>query len=336
MKYLLILILGLVGCTTTKPLVIDKTKRTTDINKIIKHGITKLPDKMIQEVKLQTNFDGAKISKRDLKQGCLSKDCIASIENPKFESVSEANWLNDNDRVFVMNFNNIKRAYPQKILNWHEIVNDWYDNIPVAITFCPLCGSAVAFERKVNGVITELGVSGKLHNSDLIMYDRYEGNLWQQITGEGIVGPAARRNETLKQISIFTTTWSEWKTENPNAQVLSRETGFSRDYDRYPYGAYESNDKLLFGINNDNKALQIKTPVIGIKINNSSKAYPESAFTNRLYIEDKLGGNKIKLTKDKSGVISVINLDTNEVIIPIRLFWFAWASFNPDTELFNE
>lgn len=125
----------------------------------------------------------------------------------------EASWLKDDDIVFAIDYMDLQRAYPQRILNWHEIVNDTLPSSgqtagdPIAVTFCPLCGSALAFERKVDGVITEFGVSGKLHNSDLVMYDRYEGNLWQQITGERIVGPAAQRFEILKQIPIITTPW---------------------------------------------------------------------------------------------------------------------------------
>jgi len=229
----------------------------------------------------------------------------------------------------------VQRAYPQRILNWHEIVNDTIVSDPVAITFCPLCGSALAFERKVDGVITELGVSGKLHNSDLVMYDRYEGNLWQQITGEGIVGEAARRNEKLKQVPIITTTWGEWKKEHPNTQVLSRETGYSRNYDQYPYGTYEQDDQLLFGVKGLDKSFQIKTVVYGVEIDGLSKAYPESVFDNQKIIEDQIGNVKLQLEKLDSGEIKVTNLETQEEIIPIRLFWFAWAAFHPDTQLYS-
>jgi len=238
--------------------------------------------------------------------------------------------------VFAIDYMGVQRAYPQRILNWHEIVNDTIVSDPVAITFCPLCGSALAFERKVDGVITELGVSGRLHNSDLVMYDRYEGNLWQQITGEGIVGPSARRDEKLKQVPIITTTWGEWKKEHPNTQVLSRETGYSRNYDQYPYGTYEQDNQLLFGVKGLNKSLQIKTVVYGVEIGGLSKAYPESVFDGQKIIEDQIGSINIRLEKLDSGEIKVTNLEAQEEIIPIRLFWFAWAAFHPDTDLYTE
>ncbi|MEX2027976.1 MAG: DUF3179 domain-containing (seleno)protein, partial [Candidatus Curtissbacteria bacterium] len=203
-------------------------------------------------------------------------------------------------------------------------------------TFCPLCDSALAFERKVDRVITEFGVSGKLHNSDLVIYDRYEGNLWQQITGEGIVGPAARRNEVLKQVPIITTSWGQWKNEHPGTQVLSLDTGHSRNYDAYPYGTYEEDDELYFGVKNLNKKLHIKTVVYGIEVNGLSKAYPEDAFDRKAVITDMIGDIPVRLEKTREGKIQVTNLTTQEDIIPIRLFWFAWASFHPDTELYEK
>ncbi len=290
---------------------------------------------VVKKVSLQNDFTGAKIKSEDLLQGCAGKDCIPSIDSPRFEDGQKVSWLQENDIVLTLNYKGVQRAYPQRIMNWHEIINDEIAGDPIAITFCPLCGSAVAFERKVDGVITELGVSGKLHDSDLVMYDRYEGNLWQQITGEGLVGPAARRNEKLKPVLLGTTTWGEWIKEYPNSQVLSKDTGFSRNYDQYPYGTYEQDDQLLFGVKGLNKSLQIKTVVYGVEVNGKSKAYPASIFDKNAIIEDSLGDTKLKLEKTASGEIEVTNLQTNEKIIPLRLFWFAWAAFHPDTELYQ-
>lgn len=290
---------------------------------------------VVKKVSLQNDFTGAKVKKEDLLQGCFGQDCIPSIDNPKFESAEQANWLNDEDTVFAINYAGVQRAYPQRILNWHEIVNDTINKDPIAITFCPLCGSALAFERKVDGVITEFGVSGKLHHSDLVMYDRYEGNLWQQITGEGIVGPAARRNEVLKQVFITTTSWGDWKKQNPNTRVLSRDTGHSRDYDQYPCGTYEQDDQLLFGVKGLDKSLQIKTVVYGLEVGGKSKAYPETVIEQKQTIEDSVGGIPVSIIRKESGEVEALNKQTNEKIIPIRLFWFAWAAFHPDTELYQ-
>ncbi len=289
-----------------------------------------------KEIELQNDFTGAKVAKEDLLQGCSGKDCIPSIDSPRFESADEANsWLKPEDRVFALELNGVTRTYPQRIMNWHEIVNDAVNGTPIAITFCPLCGSALAFEREVGGVTTEFGVSGKLHNSDLVMYDRYEGNLWQQITGEAIVGPAARRNEKLAKLPIITIEWSQWKARHPDTQVLSRNTGFTRNYDQYPYGTYEQDEQLLFGVKDLNRSLHIKTVVYGVELDKSSKAYPEEVFDNTPKITDKVGGISIILENQANGKIVVTNTQTGAEIIPIRLFWFAWAAFHPDTELYE-
>lgn len=303
---------------------------------------------VVRSVSLATDFAGAKVNQGDLIQGCLGgKDCIPAIDNPKFESAKDASkWLRAEDRVFGINVNGSQRAYPQRILNWHEIVNDAIpcalnsqcdqDPLYLIVTFCPLCGSALAFEPKVNGVITQFGVSGKLHNNDLVMYDRYEGSLWQQITGEAIVGPAARRNETLKLVTLTTTTWQEWKDKYTDTLVLSRDTGHVRNYDQYPYGTYEENEELLFGVKELNRALHIKAVVYGIEVNGQTKAYPEEVIRQKSVVNDTVGGVSIKVELLDSGEVRVTNAKTGEAVIPIRLFWFAWAAFHPDTELYTK
>jgi thiol-disulfide isomerase/thioredoxin len=292
---------------------------------------------IVQEVSLQNDYSTAKVPESEVFQGCFSgKDCIPSIDSPEFESSKSANtWLNDEDVVFGINIGGEQRAYAQRILNWHEIINDQINGQPIAVTFCPLCGSAVAFERIINGTITELGVSGKLHNSDLVMYDRFEGNLWQQITGEGIVGPAAERDEKLKQIPIATSTWGEWKDSHPDTLVLSIPTNFSRDYDAYPYGTYEENDSLLFGVEGLDESLQIKTVVYGVEIDGESKAYTAEAIKREKNIEDKIGETSITIEYLSSGEINFLTTDTQEEVDALRLFWFAWAAFHPDTDLYK-
>ncbi len=166
-----------------------------------------------------------------LSQGCPFKDCIPSIDDPDFESVTDADtWLEDDDVVFVLNYLDltdkdaivnivgpITRAYPQRIMNWHEIVNDEFYGIPFTVTFCPLCGSALAFDSVVDGQAREFGVSGKLHDNDLVMYDRQTETLWQQITGEGIVG--THFGKELVQIPLSGMRWSQFKEEFPKGEL---------------------------------------------------------------------------------------------------------------------
>jgi len=287
-------------------------------------------------VPLQTDFTGSKVQPEDIQQGCSGQDCIPAINDPRFDTAKNVTWLNDNDTIFVLNYKGVTRAYPQKILNWHEIINDTVSGDPIIITFCPLCGSAVAYKRVVNGKVAEFGVSGKLVNNDLVMYDRLEGNLWQQVTGVAIVGPAARRNEVLQVVDIATTSWGKWKNEHSDAQVLSRDTGYSRNYSQYPYGTYEQNDQVYFGMKNLNRKLQIKTVVYGIELNGAAKAYPKDIVDKQQTIQDKINNIPIKIQELPTGEIAVTNLQTNKEIIPLRVFWFAWAAFHPDTQLYTQ
>ncbi len=291
-------------------------------------------EEVVNNVRLQLDSDGAKVPLSELLNGCPFKDCIPAINEPEYDSVEVAGtWLNDFDRVFVLEHNNQVKIFPQRIMNWHEIVNDWFGDDPIAVTFCPLCGTATAFERRVDGVATEFGVSGKLHNSDLVMYDRYEGSLWQQVTGEAIVGPAARRDEVLEPLFLVTLEWQQAQVEFPKAQVLSRVTGHSRDYSRYPYGSYEQDADIYFQVSNQDDRLHPKAWVLGITVAGSSKAYVEDQLAEGT-ITDTVGGTRIEILKEND-IVRFTNLSTDEEIVPLRSFWFAWVAFNADTELYR-
>ena len=280
---------------------------------------------------------GAKLNiQADLQQGCYGPDCIPALDHPRFESVASAgSWLHAGDVVFTISLRGVHRAYPQRILNWHEIVNDTIKDEPIAVTFCPLCGSALAFERKVDGRTVTFGVSGLLFNSDLVMYDRREGSLWQQFSGQAIVGPAARRNEILKLVPIGTTSWGQWVRRYPHAQVLSRDTGYIRDYNVYPYGAYEQDNELYFGIKHTDTRLPLKTVVYGVELHGQSKAYPERLIALHRHIADRVGGDAIMIDEEPSGEVQATDVTAGQAIHPLRSFWFAWATFHPGTQIFR-
>ncbi|MCH7902378.1 DUF3179 domain-containing protein [archaeon] len=276
----------------------------------------------------------------DIHQGCFGgKDCIPSIDNPKFESAQKgAEWLNDKDVVLALDIGGTQKAYPQRIMNWHEIVNDEVNGTPIAVTFCPLCGSALAYERILNGETVEFGVSGKLYNSDLIMYDRSTETYWGQIDGIGIVGELT--GVRLTRVPIQTIFWGDWVKKFPNTLVLSRDTGFVRDYGQYPYGSYEDDTSIYFPISGRDGRLHEKSVVHGIEINGSFKAYLEEAFEKGEIIQDELGGEKIEVESDSiTGAIKVFIInDSGErtlEVVAIRNFWFAWFAFHPNTELYE-
>jgi hypothetical protein len=161
-------------------------------------------------------------------QGCPARDCIPAIEAPEFVSVSKAGFLRDDDLVLGVKHNGVTRAYAANILNHHEIVNDDFNGEPVVVTYCPLCGSGVAFLRTLDGVVMDFGVSGVLHNNDLVLYDRQSESLWQQITGEAFAGPG--RGKTLQAIPVAMSFWRDWRDANPTTQVLAPPTDSDRDY----------------------------------------------------------------------------------------------------------
>jgi len=285
-------------------------------------------------VRLSTETQGAKVDLGAIQQGCAVQDCIPAITKPQFDSAAAASrWLNDGDVVFGSSYGGVQRAYPQRILNWHEIVNDVVAGSPILVTFCPLCGSALAFHRTMDGHTVTFAVSGLLYNSDLIMYDRRTGSLWQQFTGRAIVGPAAQRNERLTEIGITTTTWGAWKRSYPRTQVLSQNTGYDRNYDQYPYGSYEQDNEIYFGIQHTDRRLPLKAVVYGIQIGGKSKAYTADLLEKRRALVDVIGGHRIALREERSGTIRVVDVTTGHAVLSLRTFWFAWATFHPDTEL---
>jgi hypothetical protein len=155
------------------------------------------------------------------------RDGIPPIDNPKYETVAQASeWLDDREPIVMLELDGAARAYPLRILTWHEIVNDEIAGTPVAVTYCPLCNSAVGFDRRVNGQTLGFGVSGLLRNSDLVMWDRQTESLWQQITGEAIVGDLA--GTQLPVIPTPIVSWKDFRETFPDGDVLSRDTGHDR------------------------------------------------------------------------------------------------------------
>ncbi|MFC1755848.1 DUF3179 domain-containing protein [Patescibacteria group bacterium] len=286
-------------------------------------------------VEITEDYDGAKVPPAKLLRGCPNKDCIPSIDEPEFQTVKEANvWLEDNDKVFGLNYKGEAKAYPQRILNWHELVNDVVADDPIAVAFCPLAGTPTAFIRKINGTTSDFGISGYLYKSNLIMYDRKFGNLWQQVTHEAIIGKAARDDQYLERLNISTTTWGQWKAAYPNTVVLKKPLGETRDYDRYPYGSYEENSEVRFGATHTDKRLHSKDIVYGIRIGETPKAYSEVKINLVGTFEDTVGGQTIVVGKAVDGSVVIKNKATGEQHYAQRSFWFAWVIFNPNTLLY--
>lgn len=254
--------------------------------------------------------------------------------NIKYVTVEEADkWIEDNELVLAFNHKGVKRVYPLQIMVWHEIANDVIAGDPIAITYCPLCGSGIAYYRVINNQPVKFGTSGKLYNSNLIMYDDLTDTYWQQIDGKAIIGELTGLE--LIELSIDTVVWRDYKTNNQDAQVLSQQTGMSRNYGRDPYGNYYEDSFLIFPVDNEDNRIHAKTPVLGIEINGKYKAYQEDQIKELRTITDTFQNTNIKIEAKEDGTITITNTDTGEEITRERDFWFAWYAFHPDTELYQ-
>lgn len=273
----------------------------------------------------------AEVALTDLVQGCPERDCIPSIDAPKFVTAAEAGFVGDDDIVLALTVDGVSRAYPTAILSRHEIVNDTIAGQPVAITYCPLCGSGAAFSRQIGDQVTTFGVSGVLHNSDLVMYDRASETLWAQVIGHGIVGP--RSGQNLASVELTQVEWQTWRAAHPDTQVLSTDTGFPIDYQSNPYGDYASSDRVLFPLAHRDQRIHPKMVVFGISIGSAALAVTDEFLRANPRLETELGGRKLVVERAADGSVRATDANDGSVVPAIRLFWFAWASFHPDTAL---
>lgn len=193
----------------------------------------------------RTDFSQTSVNFQDILSGGPPKDGIPSIDNPQFWTASDIKGLEEHEPVLSLTVNGETKAYPIRILTWHEIVNDEIGGVPVAVTYCPLCNAAIVFDRTVDGDVTEFGVSGKLRYSDMIMYDRDTESWWQQFTGEAVIGE--RLGNKLKVIPSRTESWSRLAKRHPDAKVLVPNNTHLRQYGANPYVRYDSaNRPFLF------------------------------------------------------------------------------------------
>ncbi len=280
-------------------------------------------------------FENLTLPREEVLTGGPPKDGIPAISKPLFIKPSEATFLKPEDRVIGLRLENIERAYPIAILNYHEIVNDKLGNVPVAVSYCPLCDSAVVFDRRLKTGEREFGVSGLLYNSNVLMYDRGGDpeSLWSQMMTRGVSGESV--DENLKTLPLELTTWKSWKTRYPDTEVLSEKTGHERDYSKSPYDTYFKRPGLMFPVNKIDKRLPVKTPVLGIWTKKTSRAYPLSAFSvDENNLKQTIDGLSFTLQYEKeSHTLRVVQADKG--IQYAYSLWFAWYAFHPDTDLYS-
>lgn len=301
------------------------------------------------------------------------RDGIPSIDNPKFVSIQDASkFLQGADLVIGISVNGDARAYPLQILVWHEIVNDLVGGTPVVVTYCPLCFTSQVFLRNIDGQVVQFGTSGKLYNSNLVMYDRTSESLWSQALGEGIVGKYAGMK--LEKIPFEVSYWDDWKKQFPNSKVLSVDTGFGKPYGTDPYGDYYTSPQILFPVSHTDDRLGPKEVVIGLEHNEAFKAYRLQDIENKKVINDKVNGQAVALFSPQSFTARAFDRTIGNQVLDFNYdpatgkitdnqtgsewnfegkavkgdiggkslsrmpfdegFWFSWAAFHPQTELY--
>ena len=275
------------------------------------------------------------IPRDDIYHGGPGRDDIPSIDRPRFISANEAEFLEPTDRVLGLVLDDVVRAYPVKILNYHEIVNDTVNKQAIVVSYCPLCGSGVAFAPELKGTDNSFGVSGLLYNSDMLLYDRTTGSLWSQIMGQAISGRL--KGHKLVTLVLANTSWSHWLQQHPDTEGLSTRTGFYRNYKRHPYGDYDVNRAVYFPVSNTSARYHPKARVIGLVLGEKSKAWPVSELAKQhlSVIEDEFAGQTLRVHYDADSQSAVIYDTQGQQLTTTTLFWFAWVAFHPDTEVYE-
>ncbi len=276
----------------------------------------------------------ASIDPQKIFSGGPPKDGIPALTDPRMVSVDKASFMKPADRVVGVSFDGETRAYPLKILQWHEIVNASVGDIHYAVVYCPLCDSITVFDREVEDEVLEFGVSGLLYQSNVLLYDRQKNDtdesLWSQMQGEAVAG--TRTGQKLAQLPYQLVTWDEWTQRYAESQVLSVKTGHDRNYDGNIYQHYFDNESLMFPINHHNKLFNIKQPILGLTVNGESKAYPLALMKKGFVIEDQVGGEPVKLIKQGDQRVWV---DAGPNVSVTHSFWFAWSTFYPETKVYD-
>jgi hypothetical protein len=267
-------------------------------------------------------------------RGGPPRDGIPAIARPRFVEATQSG-LAETDRVLGVMLDGVARAYPVKIMNWHEVVNDRIRGRPVAITYCPLCGTGMAFDARVAGREASFGVSGLLYNSDVLLYDRGTESLWSQLMEQAVSGPL--KGTRLTSVPLTHTTWAAWRRRHPATVVLSTETGFARDYARDPYAGYDKVPRLMFDVQHRDDRLPVKEWVLGVRMGGDAKAYPFATLarlTDREgLLNDRLGGQAVQIRYDRTHNSAEAFDAAGRRLPSVMAYWFAWVAFHPKTSL---
>ncbi len=236
--------------------------------------------------------------------GGVAVDGIPALDNPRMIAAEAATYLNRDDPVFGVEIAGDARAYPLRIVNWHEMVNDFVGGVPVSLAYCTLCGAGILFDGRAAGREPPFtfGTSGLLYRSNKLMYDRPTGSLWNQFTGRPVVGPLTGSGVALTILPLVRTSWESWRRLHPATKVLALDTGFLRDYGPgVAYHDYFSSPRLMFPAAVKDERLRQKDLVFGVRVPNGVKAWPLDAFAGGRILHDQLGFTDLVLIGEPDG-----------------------------------
>jgi hypothetical protein len=301
----------------------------------------------------KTDFSKHTVPLSEFVSGGPGKDGIPAIDEPKFVSVEEADeWLEDREPVIELELEGDARAYPIQILIWHEIVNDTVAGQPVAVTFCPLCNTALVFDRCLDGQVLDFGTTGNLRSSDLVMYDRQTETWWQQFGGDAVVGELA--GAELEHIPARIVAWEDFAARHTDGGVLSRDTGHNRAYGANPYRGYDDVDSSpLFGArNSEDDRFAPKERVVFIERGEDAVAVPFTALETAKLVGVEVGGELVEVewvpgvrsSLDSTNIfegrtVGSARVRSAESGAPVAFdtpFWFAVAAFRPDVRIVGD
>ncbi|MEE9607915.1 MAG: DUF3179 domain-containing protein [Myxococcota bacterium] len=276
-------------------------------------------------------LDPRGIDVREILPGGPGRDGIPALDHPPAVAAGDSPWPADAAVLGVVR-NGEARAYPIAILVWHELVNDTLGGSPILVSYCPLCGTGIVFDRRRGGSDRSFGVSGLLYRSDLLLYDRESESLWSQILGEAVTGPS--QGQRLAQVRSRMTTWGRWREAHPASSVLSRDTGHSRSYGATPYGDYETSERILFPVPRDRR-YHPKTPTVGLRVpGGAARAYPAPELERAGgVVQESFAGQPVRVAYDPE--LRRFEVEAPASVEVVEGFWFAWASFHPDTSVYT-
>ena len=282
------------------------------------------------------DLTAASVPVQSIQRGGPPKDGIPAIDQPRFVSSAKAG-LADADRVLGIALSADARAYPIRILNWHEVVNDRFGDRAVVVSFCPLCGTGMAFDAQAGARPLSFGVSGLLYNSDVLLYDRATMLLWSQILQTAVSGPL--KGTRLQAVPLTHTSWADWRRRYPATLVLSTDTGFERDYARDPYAGYGQVPRLIFDVQHRDDRFPLKEWVLGVRVADVHKAYPFSvlarALNQRGELVDTVAGKKLRIRFDPAHGTAEAMDEQGKPWPGTMAYWFAWVAFHPKTEVLH-